>query len=44
MDWLYTIIRSNQPFVRARNKLKKQTADMEAVFGADWKGLGMNCL
>ena len=36
----FNYIMGNPPFVGARNKSKEQAADMEAVFGADWKGLG----
>ena len=36
----FDYIMGNPPFVGARNKSKEQAADMETVFGADWKGLG----
>ena len=36
----FDYIMGNPPFIGARNKSKEQAADMEAVFGADWKGLG----
>ena len=36
----FDYIMGNPPFVGARNKSKEQAADMEAVFGKDWKGLG----
>lgn len=36
----FDYIMGNPPFVGARNKSKEQTADMEAVFGEDWKSLG----
>ena len=41
MDWPRAdYIMGNPPFIGARNKSKEQAADMETVFGADWKGLG----
>ena len=41
MDWPQAdYIMGNPPFVGARNKSKEQAADMEAVFGKEWKGLG----
>ena len=41
MDWPQAdYIMGNPPFIGARNKSKEQAADMEAVFGGDWKGLG----
>ena len=36
----YNYIMGNPPFVGARNKSSEQAADMEAVFGKSWKGLG----
>ena len=36
----FDYIMGNPPFVGARNKSKEQAADMEAVFGKDWKSLG----
>ena len=36
----FDYIMGNPPFVGARNKSKEQAADMEAVFGEDWKSLG----
>ena len=36
----FNYIMGNPPFIGARNKSKEQAADMEAVFGGDWKGLG----
>jgi len=36
----FDYIMGNPPFVGARNKSKEQAADMEAVFGKEWKGLG----
>ena len=36
----FDYIMGNPPFVGARNKSKEQDADMEAVFGEEWKGLG----
>lgn len=36
----FDFIMGNPPFIGARNKSKEQAADMESVFGADWKGLG----
>ena len=41
MEWPHTnYIMGNPPFVGARNKSSEQAADMEAVFGKNWKGLG----
>ena len=36
----FDFIMGNPPFVGARNKSKEQAADMEAVFGAKWQGIG----
>ena len=36
----FSYIMGNPPFVGARNKSSGQAADMEAVFGKSWKGLG----
>ncbi|MBP5791509.1 MAG: class I SAM-dependent DNA methyltransferase, partial [Kiritimatiellae bacterium] len=36
----FDYIMGNPPFIGARNKSKEQAADMEAVFGEDWKSLG----
>ena len=36
----FDYIIGNPPFRGARNKSDEQAADMEAVFGKDWKGLG----
>jgi len=33
-------MKSTTKFLDARNKSKEQAADMESVFGADWKSLG----
>ncbi len=41
MDWPQAdYIMGNPPFRGARNKSDNQAADMEHVFGKDWKGLG----
>ena len=41
MDWPQAdYIMGNPPFRGARNKSDDQAADMEHVFGKDWKGLG----
>jgi hypothetical protein len=41
MEWPRTnYIMGNPPFVGARNKSSEQAADMEEVFGKNWKGLG----
>ena len=37
---VFDYIMGNPPFIGARNKSKEQAADMESVFGADWKSLG----
>ncbi|MBR5548387.1 MAG: SAM-dependent DNA methyltransferase, partial [Kiritimatiellae bacterium] len=36
----FDYIIGNPPFRGARNKSPEQTADLEAVFGKEWKGLG----
>ena len=36
----FNYIMGNPPFVGARNKSSEQAADMEEVFGKNWKGLG----
>ena len=36
----FNYIMGNPPFVGARNKSREQAADMEAVFGKAWNGLG----
>ena len=36
----FSYIMGNPPFVGARNKSSEQAADMEEVFGKNWKGLG----